>query len=116
MQQQHISSLLVAGVILTAGSYAHACGKAASAPEQKCTCSPMSYPEAAVRAEAEGTTVVEFTVDGNGKVASSSIVQSSGESREHKLLDQTARELLATCTFLAARSTEVQGKKLKVEY
>jgi protein TonB len=65
------------------------------------TCDKPSYPAAASRAEATGTTKIRFTVDAAGHVDASKTVieRSSGGSREHKLLDRTAVEALSKCKF-----------------
>jgi protein TonB len=62
-------------------------------------CEKPSYPPAAARAEATGTTRIRFTVDGQGHVSKAEIVRSSGSSRENKLLDRTAVDALSRCQF-----------------
>jgi periplasmic protein TonB len=59
-------------------------------------CRP-EYPAAAQRVGATGVTRIRFSVDATGRVAGSRIVQSSGPSREHRLLDRAAAEALAQC-------------------
>ena len=65
------------------------------------SCAPRNedYPQAALRAEATGTTRIRFTVGADGKVESSQIVRSAGGSREHKMLDRVAQTKLSECTF-----------------
>jgi protein TonB len=65
------------------------------------TCEKPSYPPAAARAEAKGTTKIRFTIDATGHLDPSKTVieRSSGGSREHKLLDRTAVEALSKCKF-----------------
>jgi len=65
------------------------------------TCEKPSYPAAAARAEAKGTTKIRFTIDATGRLDPSKTVveKSSGGSREHKLLDRTAVEALSKCRF-----------------
>jgi protein TonB len=59
-------------------------------------CHP-GYPPAAQRAGAEGVSRIRFTVDASGHIASAQILQSSGPTREHRLLDKAAAEALAQC-------------------
>jgi periplasmic protein TonB len=64
-------------------------------------CDKPSYPSAALRAEAKGTTTIRFAIDASGHVDPSKTIveRSSGVSREHKLLDRTAVEALSKCPF-----------------
>ena len=84
------------------------------------TCAPTEddYPRAALRAEATGTTVVRFTVDGTGRLAKAEVVRSAGSSREHRLLDQTALRKLGECRFTPGRDAQGQpvGGSFEVEY
>ncbi len=59
-------------------------------------CRP-DYPGAAQRAGATGVTRIRFTVDATGRIAGSQILQSSGSSREHRLMDHAAADALAQC-------------------
>lgn len=59
-------------------------------------CRP-EYPGAAQRAGATGITRIRFSVDATGRIAGSQILQSSGPSREHRLMDRAAAEALAQC-------------------
>ena len=60
-------------------------------------CGEISYPPAAAKSEAQGTTEVEIDLASDGRVVASKIVRSSGRSREHKLLDEAAARSLSTC-------------------
>ena len=59
-------------------------------------CRP-AYPGAALRSGATGITRIRFSVDAAGRIAGSQILQSSGPSREHRLMDRAAAEALAQC-------------------
>lgn len=63
------------------------------------SCAKPTYPAAAARAEATGTTRIRFTIDGSGQVTKAEIVGSSGPSREHRQLDRLAVEALGACKF-----------------
>lgn len=59
-------------------------------------CRPV-YPVAAQRAEATGVSKIRFTVDAQGHIAAAQILQSSGPTREHRLMDKAAADALARC-------------------
>jgi TonB family protein len=62
-------------------------------------CPSPAYPNAALRAEAKGTTVARLHVDKTGNVTEVVLAQPSGETREHRLLDKTALEAFKGCRF-----------------
>jgi len=59
-------------------------------------CRP-EYPAAAQRAGITGTSRIRFSVDASGRVTGSQILQSSGSTRENRLLDKAAAQALAQC-------------------
>ena len=59
-------------------------------------CHP-EYPAAAQRAGATGTTKIRFSVDAAGRISGSQILQSSGATRENRMMDKAAAEALAQC-------------------
>ena len=59
-------------------------------------CRP-AYPAAAQRAGTTGTTRIRFSVDAMGHISGSQIVQSSGPTRENRLMDRAAADALAQC-------------------
>jgi len=81
------------------------------------SCKPV-YPPAALRADVQGETVVEMIVDSAGKVKSAEVVQSAGQSPEHKLLDQAAAEALPRCPYTPGTDTDGKpiGARVTVNY
>ncbi|MBK1689391.1 energy transducer TonB [Rubrivivax gelatinosus] len=75
-------------------------------------CTRPAYPRAALRSEATGTTRIRFRVDAGGRVIDARVLQRSGPSREHGLLDRAAVDTLGRCRFSAgldARGRPVGG-------
>jgi TonB family protein len=70
-------------------------------------CLPSAYPDAARRASAEGKTVLEYAINASGKQTGVYVVQSSGDTPYHKLLDYTAALSGTDCGFVPA---EENGK------
>ena len=64
-------------------------------------CRPV-YPPAALRAQAQGTTIVDFVVDPEGMASRATIVQPSGGTPEHRAMDDEAAAALAHCPFKPA--------------
>jgi periplasmic protein TonB len=62
-------------------------------------CAKPEYTAAARRAEAQGTTLISFLIDVDGKVLESRVERSAGGSRDHKALDRAALEALSKCQF-----------------
>jgi TonB family protein len=99
---------LTANAIAGACAFATTCNVFAQAqadttvqPSPAVDCRPR-YPEAALRAHAQGVTGLAFHVDATGKLTQVEIVKSSGSTREHRLLDKTAASTLSLCPFKAA--------------
>lgn len=75
-------------------------------------CTRPEYPRAALRVEATGTTRIRFQVDAAGQVIDARVLQRSGPSREHRLMDRAAVDALGRCRFtggLDARGRAVGG-------
>jgi len=70
-------------------------------------CEKPDYPTAARRSQAEGTVVVAFTMDVDGRISDANVERSSGPSREHKLLDRATMEAVKACK---GRPGTVDGK------
>jgi len=78
------------------------------------SCRP-DYPAAAARAQAVGTSRIRFTVDANGKVTAADVIGSSGPTREHRLLDNAAKQALATCPIKVGIDAEGHPVGTQVE-
>jgi len=68
------------------------------------SCAPQ-YPVAAIKSGAQGVTRVAVHLDEAGKVSSVDIVQHSGDTHEHRMLDSEAARAIARCPFTAARDS-----------
>ena len=66
------------------------------------SCAPQ-YPIAAIKSGAQGVTRVAVHLDEAANVTAVDIVQRSGDTREHRLLDAEAARAIARCPFTAAR-------------
>jgi len=69
------------------------------APPRVEHCDGPEYPNAAKRAEVQGTTRVRLRLDALGNVTEAEVISTSGESREHKFLDHVTREAFKKCKF-----------------
>lgn len=65
-------------------------------------CKKPEYPPASARAEATGTTRLLFQLGTRGELLDAGIVQSSGKTLQHKLLDSAALFSLMRCRFSPA--------------
>ncbi len=63
-----------------------------------------------MRAGAHGDTVLRLTIDAAGHAKSVEVVQSAGDSPEHKLLDAAAAEALPRCPYVPG--TDMDGKPI----
>ncbi len=70
-------------------------------------CRP-DYPAAAQRAGATGVSRIRFSVDAAGRILGAQILQSSGTSRENRMMDQAAATALAKCPVTLG--TDDQGR------
>jgi periplasmic protein TonB len=75
-------------------------------------CGKPEYTTAARRAEAEGTTIVSYTMDTNGTIVEATVQKSAGGSREHKALDRATVEAVMGCK---GRPGTVDGKPEKLQ-
>lgn len=76
--------------------------QAASAAQRRtlsAKCPRAEYPQAAARAQAQGTSRLSVEVDAAGKVVSVTVLRRSGDSPEHRLLDRAAVDLMSQCQF-----------------
>ena len=80
-------------------------------------CRP-EYPAVALRARAQGITRVRFTIGADGRLVSARVVQLSGTTPEHQLLDEAALAALSRCPFSAGvdESGRPIGAEITVTY
>jgi len=92
--------------------------KPAIANVAECAPTGDDYPSAARRAEATGTTVIEFTVGADGRMTDAKIARPAGASREHRTLDRTALTKLSECKFKPGvdENGRPMGGTFRVEY
>ena len=86
---------------------------AESAPAPTVDCKPQ-YPSAALRAQAQGVTTLDFHVNAEGKLTQVEIVKGSGLTREHKMLNMEAARKLSLCPFKA--KTDAEGNPIDAVY
>ena len=70
-------------------------------------CRP-EYPALALRAGVAGVSRIRFSVDASGHISGAQILQSSGPTRENRLLDKAAADALAQCPVTAG--TDEMGR------
>ena len=91
---------VVARVDLPVATVKHVVARPARLDAGAAQCRPV-YPAAAQRAGATGVSKIRFMVDALGRVSSAQILQSSGPTREHRLMDKAAADALAQCPVAA---------------
>jgi len=62
-------------------------------------CKRPEYPQASLRVEATGDTLLAFKISDSGRVLDGVVIRSAGASAAHKLLDVTALFSLMQCKF-----------------
>lgn len=77
-------------------------------------CGETAYPEVAEREGAQGVTRIRFSVDAQGMAIEPHILNGSGTTRAHRVLDRAAVEALATCAFPLDRTPP--GTAMVVDY
>jgi len=109
--------VVVARVDLPVTPVSHAAARPAVLNAGAAGCRPV-YPAAAQRAGTTGVSRIRFTVDALGRIASAQILQSSGPTREHRLMDKAAADALAQCpvTVGADESGRPVGGTADVDY
>lgn len=70
-------------------------------------CAKPEYSTAALKAEAQGLTVVVYTMDIDGRIADARIERSSGPTREHRMLDRLTLAAVKACR---GRPGTIDGK------
>jgi TonB family protein len=70
------------------------------------------YPAAALRVEVQGDTEVELSVAADTRHVEAKVVKSSGETREHKLLDRVALKIFSECRYVGPVPTQAVTTRL----
>ncbi len=99
--------VVVARVDPPAAPPPHAAARPTRLDAGAASCRP-AYPAAAQRAGATGVSRIRFTVDALGRIVSAQVLQSSGATREHRLMDKAAADALAQCPVAAG--TDESGR------
>jgi TonB family protein len=118
--------LLFLGLIISAGpalpqsqtpdwarpTYVHVMPLSSSQPHIQVSdggsCPQPVYPLAAMSAKAEGTTALHLKIDDGGHVLDREVVQKSGATPEHQLLDIALDKAYRFCTFPPAAAGTVR--------
>ena len=74
-----------------------------SIDESQKVCPHAKYPRAAFQSHTTGTTKLSFLVDASGKVSEARVIQKSGNTAEHALLDEEALKIINACRFPEAK-------------
>lgn len=93
------SSLLLAAALLGACATAPVPTEPRSVSMSTGKCTQPAYPSEARRYGAQGSTTLAFDVDAEGKVTRVAIVEPSGTTPGHRVLDELALETLQKCVF-----------------
>jgi TonB family protein len=60
-------------------------------------CDATHYPAAALRKEIQGTVRIGFAAAADGTISDVAVLKSSGDSKEHKLLDLVSKRQVQSC-------------------
>ena len=109
--------LVVARLELPPATVTHAAARPAVLNAAAASCRP-DYPAAAQRTGATGVSRIRFTVDALGRIGSAQILQTSGPTHEHRLMDRAAADALAHCpvTVGTDESGHAVGGTADVDY
>lgn len=86
--------------LLTCAAVAQEPSIGSSTFSKNMSCVMPDYPGAAIRANAQGAVYMTITVGEGSNVTNVAVTQSSGDSREHQLLDRVARDAFMGCLWL----------------
>lgn len=64
-------------------------------------CEEPYYPNASLRARAQGASTIRYTVNDRSEIVHAVILVSAGDTREHKLLDRSALAMVRSCRYKA---------------
>ena len=83
-------------------------------PSTEAACRP-EFPQEALRAHAQGVTVLVFHVNEQGKPTGGDVLRTSGPSRAHGMLDRAALEALMLCPFKQRLDANGQPQAYDIE-
>ncbi len=102
-----------AGLFLSGAVFAQASAPD-TGPSVAVNCRP-NYPMEAIRANAQGVTVLVFHVNGQGKPTGGEVLRKSGPSRAHGMLDRAALDALMLCPFKQRLDANGQPQAYDIE-
>ena len=77
-------------------------------------CEASDYPAAALRRGTQGTVRIRFTAEPDGKISDVVVIKSSGETKEHKILDLVSKRQMQSCR-LAGKEPTLEPRTHDVE-
>ena len=102
MKAVEISAFVIAAVTMVssvAQSAASSEGRSKVVMFDNYVCDRLEYPVPSLRVQAQGVVRMRFSVLDDGSIVDVQVVQSAGDSREHRLLDLVSKRQLESCRY-----------------